>query len=172
MKRIICYLVLLESLINTAKAQKYISITNPSHEKRLEIISISYPQFSRHFGVDTIFTIKEKSSGKVYTHQLEKLGLENPVNVLIQVNVPARGKIDLEVTKKKASHFPPKTYARFVPERFDDFVLMSTLLLLDILLPTTRRHCVTIRSDLFQSLGVYRQEDGENRKTSKDQPYF
>jgi hypothetical protein len=121
MKKFICYIVLSGSFISSVWAQKIITVTNPTDENRLELISVPFSKFSKHFAVDTIFTVKDKSSGKTYLHQIEKLGHNAPQNVLIQVPISSKGKLDLIVYKEKAPSFPSKTFARYVPERFDDF---------------------------------------------------
>ncbi|MCA5005377.1 DUF4861 family protein [Sphingobacterium bovistauri] len=121
MKNFICYMTLTGLFISPAFAQRSISIVNPSDENRLELISIPFKKFSKLFAVDTVFTIKEKSSGQVYLHQVEKLGQNTPQNILIQVPISSNGKLDLIVAKEKAPSFPHKTYARYVPERKDDY---------------------------------------------------
>ena len=120
MKNLFCYIALSGAFMSSVCAQT-ISVSNPLDENRLELISIPFGKFSKHFSVDTVFTVKDKTSGQVYLHQLEKLGGATPQNVLIQVPISAKGKLDLVVTKEKAPSFAPKTYARYVPERFDDY---------------------------------------------------
>ena len=120
MKKFISYVVFSGAFISSAWAQKTISITNPSDNNRLELVSFPFKKFSKHFGVDTTFTIKD-NTGKIYFHQLEKLGQSHTQNVLIQVPISSKGKLDLVVSKEKAPTFPSKTFARYVPERFDDF---------------------------------------------------
>jgi hypothetical protein len=44
-----------------------------------------------------------------------------PINVLIQVYCPPNGKLLLTIQAGNPARVIPKTYARFVPERFDDF---------------------------------------------------
>ena len=105
---------------SSSRAQS-IEIKNPLDENRTELISIPYTKFSKHFGVDSIFTIKDKTTGAVYVHQLEKLGRSQIQNVLIQVSVASKKKLNLVVQKEQAPSFPAKTFARYVPERFDDF---------------------------------------------------
>jgi len=121
MKKLICYIAFSTAFVGSSVAQKKIVISNPSDENRLELISIPFSKFSKHFGVDTVFTVKDKSSGKIYLHQLEKLGTNKAQNVLIQIPISAEGKLDLIVSKDKAPTFSSKTYARYVPERKDDF---------------------------------------------------
>lgn len=121
MKNITTLLACSTLFINSLWAQKTISISNPLDDKRTEIISIPYSKFSQHFAVDSVFTIKEENSQKIYLHQLEKLGTAKFQNVLIQVPIEAKGKLSLIVEKKQAPSYPSKSYARYVPERFDDF---------------------------------------------------
>lgn len=104
-----------------AQAQKVIEITNTSDKSRLEIVSIPYKQFSRHFTVDSIFNVVQKDSETVYPYQLEKLGSSEIKNVLIQVNIAPKHSLQLVIKKEKPAIIPSRTYARYVPERFDDF---------------------------------------------------
>lgn len=105
----------------SVQAQKTIQVTNTTDENRLEIISIPFNTFSKHFAVDTIFSILDRSSGHIYTHQLEKLGGSTAKNVLIQVKVAPKSVLQLIVNREKPPVAQTKTYARYVPERFDDF---------------------------------------------------
>jgi len=102
-------------------AQKIIRVQNPLDESRTELVSIPFSDFGRHFGVDTIFTIRDKNTGTAYVHQLEKLGANEPQNVLVQIAIAARGESELVVLPEKPEPRPFKTFARHVPERFDDF---------------------------------------------------
>ncbi|SKB71465.1 protein of unknown function [Sphingobacterium nematocida] len=103
------------------QAQKFIEITNSSDKNRLEIVSIPYKQFSRHFTVDSIFNIVQKNAEAVYPYQLEKLGGSEIKNVLIQVDIAPKSSLKLVIKNEKPTVIQPKTYARYVPERFDDF---------------------------------------------------
>lgn len=101
--------------------QKYIQISNPSATPRQELISIPYAAFSQHFGIDTLFTIKDKHSGIVLAHQIERLGTPFPQNVLIQIRIDHKQQLELLVVKETPPPYHNKTYARYVPERFDDY---------------------------------------------------
>lgn len=101
-------------------SQKKILVKNPTEHVRKEIISIPFQQFKKHFQVDTIFTIKD-SQGKTCTHQLEKLGGTNPINVLVLVEVNPKQSLKLVVSKVPSDADESQVYARYVPERFDDF---------------------------------------------------
>src|SRR5690606_21827569 len=121
MKRIIFAVVALCLTYSASWAQKVIQVKNTLDEHRLEVISIPFAKFSKHFGVDTVFTIKDRTSGSIYTHQLEKLGLPDVQNVLVQVQIAPKSSLDLVVSSEKAPSVSSKAYARYVPERFDDF---------------------------------------------------
>lgn len=115
-------IVLLASMgIAPLWAQKTIQVQNPLDENRVDLISIPFSKFSRHFGVDTVFTIKDKTTGTIYLHQLEKLGTNTPQNVLVQVPIASKAKLKLVVMQEKPESYPSKAFARYVPERFDDF---------------------------------------------------
>lgn len=105
----------------SVQAQKTIQVTNPTDKNRTEVISIPYTSFAKHFGVDTIFSIRDKNSGQLLVHQLEKQGAATAKNVLIQVKIAPHSNLQLIVSKEKAAAVKSKTYARYVPERFDDF---------------------------------------------------
>ncbi len=109
-------------LLGTASLSlaQQIRVSNLTNHARTELIAIPYAKFNAHFKMDSLFTVKD-ASGQILPVQLEKLGQANPVNVLIQVAVPAKGQVALQVEKGRAAAIPSKTYARYVPERYDDF---------------------------------------------------
>lgn len=121
MKKITALFTFIALSVSNSWAQKHIEVSNPITENRVEIISIPYGEFSRYFNVDSIFTIKDKNSQKIYLHQLEKLGHKDPINVLIQIPIASKENLSLVVTNDKSPSFSSKTFARYVPERFDDF---------------------------------------------------
>lgn len=121
MRKILLGLILICAASASTFAQKYILVENNTDQDRSEIIAIPYSKFSKHFGVDSIFTIKDRHSETVFIHQLEKMGNSWIQNVLIQVEIPAHSKKALFVSKEQSSKFPNKVYARYVPERYDDF---------------------------------------------------
>lgn len=101
-------------------AQQQIVISNPTNQNRQELIAIPYAKFNQHFKLDTTFTVKD-ATGKIIPHQLEKLGGQNVMNVLVQVRVGPKEKMALNVVEGNSPSIESKTYARYVPERFDDF---------------------------------------------------
>lgn len=121
MKNLTTLLLSSSLFINAVYAQKSIQINNPLDKNRIEIISIPYAKFSKHFAVDSIFTIKQQNSANIFVHQLEKKGTNTIQNVLIQVPIASKGSLILTVEKEKSPDFKAQTYARYVPERMDDF---------------------------------------------------
>ncbi len=108
-------------------AQKMMLVENNSAFERNEIISVPYAKFSKHFGLDTVFSVVDEN-GKNIPHQLEKLGMSKPVNVLLQVSLQAHAKLKLLLIDKPSERINSKTYARYVPERFDDFAWENDVL--------------------------------------------
>lgn len=119
----ISLLLLACSMLSSASfGQKKIRVSNTLDMPRQEIISIPYVTFTKHFGVDSLFRVTSEETTEQMLHQLEKLGKQTPQYVLIAVSVPAQSTMNLIVTaSEKKPSFPQKTFARFVPERFDDF---------------------------------------------------
>ena len=76
----------------------------------------SYPQ------IDTAnFIVINTSTKKQVPFQLEHKGSAAVQNLLLQVNVKAKSTLNLSIQKGKPEAFAAKTYARYVPERKDDF---------------------------------------------------
>ena len=125
------WFILACALLSTscAQQQKAIVVSNPTDIAREELVSIPYAEFTKHFEVDSIFSVKLSDSGKELPYQLEKRGNTAPENVLILVPVEAKGEVSLSVTKQDTKPtFTTQTYARFVPERFDDFAWENNVL--------------------------------------------
>ena len=101
-------------------AQKQIIVQNPSAHARKELIAIPFEKFKTSFSVDTVFSIWDEQ-GNELPHQLEKLGQSSPQNVLILVDLKAKEKVKLTVSGTSGKVYPARTYARYVPERYDDF---------------------------------------------------
>ena len=100
---------------------KTIVISNPLAQERQELVSIPYGEFSEAFGTDSLFTVRNQESGAELAYQLETKGSGQPQNILLHVQVPASGAVTLAVEHGTPSLVESKTYARYVPERFDDF---------------------------------------------------
>ncbi|PRD53802.1 DUF4861 family protein [Sphingobacterium gobiense] len=115
--------------VSCVEQQKRITVSNPTDIAREELVSISYAEFTEHFGVDSIFSVKLTDSKTELPYQLEKRGSATPENVLIWIPVDAKGEVTLTVAKRDAKpEFKAQTFARFVPERFDDFAWENNVL--------------------------------------------
>ncbi|MBE8712962.1 DUF4861 family protein [Sphingobacterium hungaricum] len=98
---------------------QHINIKNPTDFARKELVSIPYADFQAHFKVDSGFVIS--NGEQEFDYQFEKLGNENPQNLLIQIEIPAKSSLKLKVIQGPKKPISSKTFARYVPERFDDF---------------------------------------------------
>src|SRR5690606_35419424 len=119
MKRILLTCPIIVNRLALCPAQ-YIQAKNPSKHARKELISIPSQKFKEHFKVDTVFTIRDEKN-QLIPFQLEKLGSAISVNVLVQVELPARSTIKYKLEKEPGNRIEPMTFARYVPERLDDF---------------------------------------------------
>lgn len=124
------FLLLMASCLSiSCFAQKTIEVTNPSDFPREELISIPYAKFSQHFGVDSVFTIQSASSQTGLPYQLEKQGKGSIQHVLILVPVDSKETVTLSVHKAEATPpFNAMAFARYVPERLDDFAWENDVL--------------------------------------------
>jgi rhamnogalacturonyl hydrolase YesR len=100
-----------------------ISLYNKTGFNRTEdVTEIPYNNFiSKIEGYKNSFKISNALTGKEMEYQLEYKGNKDPQNVLVLINLAPGSKIYARITDEKPSDFMPKTYARFVPERYDDF---------------------------------------------------
>lgn len=67
------------------------------------------------------FKIIDPRTKTEIAYQLEYLGTQTPINLLLQVSLKSNEKIELTFLQEKHSAFATKTYGRYVPERYDDF---------------------------------------------------
>ncbi|KAF2330648.1 DUF4861 family protein [Flavobacterium daemonense] len=101
-----------------------IEVQNNSDLDRKEaVVSVKWETIlSRFPQIDTSnFVVINSATKKQIPCQLEHKGLPAIQNLLVQVNVKAKGTALLSIQKGKPIAFPTKTYARYVPERMDDF---------------------------------------------------
>lgn len=100
------------------------TITNPSSfERKEEIVAIGWTDvLAKHPSIDTTnFKVINANTKKEIPWQLEYRGEKTVQNLLVQINVAAKGNIQLLLQKGKATPVAAKTYGRYVPERKDDF---------------------------------------------------
>ncbi|WP_104384736.1 DUF4861 family protein [Sphingobacterium sp. HMA12] len=121
-KTFILSLALGLSSIAFAQNNKTITVNNPSAVTRTELISIPYTTFEKHFELKkNVFTIIDSKNKQELAYQLEKLGQPTPQNVLIQVSIAPKSALTFGVTGNNPQAVASKAYARYVPERKDDF---------------------------------------------------
>ncbi|MEL1242413.1 DUF4861 family protein [Flavobacterium flavipallidum] len=81
-----------------------------------DAVLLQYPQ------IDTAnFVVLNSVTKKQIPYQLEHKGHSAIQNVLVQTDVKAKSSLTLLIQKGKPEIFTAKTYARYVPERKDDF---------------------------------------------------
>ncbi len=95
-----------------------------------ELISIPWLEFLKYFKINdtSFFKIINCTTKKEVPIQLESLGTGFIQNILMVVTVPAKSEICLTVIPQKRTIYASKTYARFVPERKDDFAWENNLM--------------------------------------------
>jgi len=105
-------------------SKKSISIENTSKFNYTDkVVSMPWEQIKTEFSwVDgDNFKIINSETKTEIPFQIEYLGTEKPVNLLLQVSLKSSEKIALTFLQEKHSAFVTKTYGRYVPERLDDF---------------------------------------------------
>lgn len=118
------WFVLIISMGIFAQTKSTISIQNNSALERKEaIVAVKWETVVSHYPqIDTVnFVVINSVTKKQVPFQLEYHGLPTVQNLLVQVNVKEKSVLQLLIQKGKPETFAAKTYARFVPERKDDF---------------------------------------------------
>jgi hypothetical protein len=128
MKRIIA-LLLLSGLYapvmaqnNAAKAT--ITVVNPAKQDRADaVVAVSWASITAKYPrIDTAnFKVLNSVTKKEIPFQLEHRGQAAIQNLLLQLSLKANSSSKLLIVSGKAAPVAPKTYGRYVPERFDDF---------------------------------------------------
>lgn len=107
-----------------AQTKAIINIENTSALDRKEaVVAINWKTILSHFPkIDTSnFVVVNPNTKKQIVFQLEHQTYSTIQNLLVQVDVKAKSKLTLFIQKGKPEVFAAKTYARYVPERKDDF---------------------------------------------------
>ena len=107
-----------------SQSKKTITIRNNTVLDRTEeVVAIKWETILSNYPlIDTTnFIVINSLTKKQVSYQLEHRGLPIIQNLLIQVNVKAKSKVQLSIQKGKPQAFAVKTYCRYVPERKDDF---------------------------------------------------
>jgi len=116
------------SLLSMAQQNKFVKVSSKSEFQRTELISIPFKKFTSYFNLkDTVFSIVDQVSGNVVPHQLEKRGSSQVQNVLVLVSILKDQDLRLNVVANASPIIPSRTYARYIPERFDDFAWENDL---------------------------------------------
>ena len=105
-------------------AKVTIIVSNPhSTAKSNMVVAIKWSDVTAKYpSIDTSnFKVTDIDTKKEIPFQLEYLGKKAVQNLLVQVSVKAGGASKLVVAPGKPGNTVRKTYARFVPERYDDF---------------------------------------------------
>ncbi len=77
---------------------------------------------ARYPALDTNnLTLIDSRTNAEIPYQLERQGEAMVQNLLVQVSVPAKSSVQLLMQKRKPAPVATKTFARYVPERLDDF---------------------------------------------------
>lgn len=98
-----------------------VSLSGGPADQPAKVMEIPYAEIARQLrGIDA-FRVVDAASGEEVPYQLEYRGGEEPLNLLVQVNMPAGETLQLELREGAPAPVAAKTYARYVPERMDDF---------------------------------------------------
>jgi len=108
--------------VTSLKPLATIRIKNTSViERKDEVVEVKYSALSSKVQGKT-FKVLEAGSKKEVPYQLEYKGLEKPQNLLLQIRSLKPGEeMIFEITAGEPDKTESKTFARYVPERKDDF---------------------------------------------------
>jgi unsaturated rhamnogalacturonyl hydrolase len=115
---------MIKLLVRHTDKNVVIPLYNPlGLERKEEIVSISWSKVRQKMDKPDIHKIKitDPLTGNEIHYQWEFLGGKDPVNVLALVNIMMGSWLFLEFSTDSPALMIPRTYARFVPERLDDF---------------------------------------------------
>lgn len=122
--KLFIYLAFISPLGILAQTKAIITIQNNSVLERKEaVVAIKWETIlSRFPEIDTAnFVVINQVTKKQVPFQLEQHGLSSIQNLLVQIDAKAKTSLHLVIQKGKPETFATKTYARYVPERKDDF---------------------------------------------------
>lgn len=122
-KLFICIAFLLPLTI-LAQTKATVTIQNNSALERKEtVVAIKWETIlARYPQIDTAnFVVINQATKKQVPFQLEHHGNAAIQNLLVQVDAKAKATLTLTIQKGRPEVFATKTYARYVPERKDDF---------------------------------------------------
>ncbi|SHG44333.1 protein of unknown function [Flavobacterium fluvii] len=123
MRFILICLCSLLSLNSSAQKQTVKLYNSLAQERKDEVVSLSWNEIIATYpDLDPAnFKVINAVSKAELPFQLEYKGTPQLQNLLVQVSIPAKGSLSLKLVKGKHKAFQAKTFARYVPERKDDF---------------------------------------------------
>jgi hypothetical protein len=128
MKRIVQILFIvylgLPFSVSAQASAKFITVSNTStFSMKNAVVTIPWVDILKKYpAIDTSgFKVVLAASKKEIPFQLEYRGQPEVRNLLLQLSVGAKSAVKIEIRKGKPAVFASKTYARYVPERKDDF---------------------------------------------------
>ena len=111
-------------IITVAQTKATVTIKNNSALDRKEtVVAIKWATVLHTYPhIDTTnFVVINGNTKKQIAYQLEHKGTTAIQNLLVQADLKAKSTLTLLIQKGKPEPFTAKTYARYVPERLDDF---------------------------------------------------
>ncbi|MGN6531609.1 MAG: glycoside hydrolase family 88 protein [Ginsengibacter sp.] len=114
---------MIDLLLKHSPNNTIISLANNTGlDRKEEVLEVPYNDFiSKIKNNKNQFKISDALTGEEIPYQIEYRGKKEPQNILLLAAIAPGSKIYARVTAGSPSVFAPKTYARFVPERYDDF---------------------------------------------------
>lgn len=123
MKRTVFSFFLLMSFVSAVAQQRTIVVTNSLPVVRTDLVEIPWSLLLNAYpSLDTSnFKVINSVTKKELPFQLEYKAEENIQQLLVRAVIPAKGNISLQLVKGNPKPIVSKTFARYVPERKDDF---------------------------------------------------
>lgn len=113
---------LVELQLKHLQIQPVLSLYNPTGINRKEkVVEVDYRNFIGKTKAHKNIKLVNALTGAEIPYQLEYRGNKNPVSILLLVNLSPGSTVFADILNENPSEFAAKTYARFVPERYDDF---------------------------------------------------
>ena len=99
-----------------------LKITNPGTVSLVQtIVEIPWATVKRAYSQVDTAQLQVSTAGNDVAYQFEHRGQKAIQNLLVQVSVGSKQTILLTLHRGKPAPIEPKTYCRYVPERYDDF---------------------------------------------------
>ena len=152
-------LILFSSFDSENKLSKKVVVENKLHFDRSEVVSIRLNAYKCLSKIKDFSTVLVKdAAGKLLVTQLIDTNLDGtPDELLFQASVPAKSKVSYTLftdSKLKTPKSSNTTYARFVPERIDDFAWENDRVAFRTYGPEAQRLTEAGRTDGTLSSGI------------------